>query len=283
MLNADATWLITGCSRGFGRALAEEVRARGYRLVATSRNKADILDIAQGYEQTVLLADLDVTKPDEIGSVVDAAQKRFGAVDVLVNNAGYGYLGAIEEGEDEEMRRLFETCLFGPINLIKAVLPGMRKRCKGHIVNVSSIGGIVTFAGVGYYNIVKAGVEALSDVLAKEVGPLGIDVTVVAPGAFRTDFRGPESVRQSKTRIAEYEETAGKARDGTLKGHGKQLGDPLRGVRAIIEAVEAEKPPVHFLIGSDALDQLRTKLDAMRLESDAWEVTTRGTDIGASP
>jgi NAD(P)-dependent dehydrogenase (short-subunit alcohol dehydrogenase family) len=281
MLEKNAVWFITGCSKGFGRALAEEALNAGYRVVATARDAADVADLAQAHADAVLTAALDVTKPEQIRTAVAAAEKQFGAIDVLVNNAGYGYLGAIEEGDDAEVRQLFDTCLFGPVALTKAVLPAMRERRRGHIVNVSSIGGIVTFPGVGYYNMVKAGVEAMSDALAKEVAPLGIGVTVVAPGAFRTDFRGPDSVKQAPTRIADYDGTAGKARDGTAAGHGKQPGDPVRGVRAIIKAVEAEKPPVHLLIGSDALDQLRGKLDAMRRETDAWEQVTRSTDLTA--
>ena len=158
----------------------------------------------------------------------------------------------------------------------------MRARARGHVVNISSIGGIVSYPGVGYYNMVKAGVEVMSDALAQELSPLGIGVTVVAPGAFRTDFRGPESLKQSATVINAYADTAGKARAGTSAGHGKQVGDPVKGALAIIAAVEAEKPPVHLLIGSDALDQLRGKLDAMRAETDAWEETTRGTDLSTA-
>ena len=279
MITKDAVWLITGCSKGFGRALAEEALAAGYRVAVTARRNADIADLVADHADAALAIELDVTDRAQIKAAVAAAEKRFGSVDVLVNNAGYGYLAAIEEGEDSDVRALFETNLFAPMNLIKAVLPGMRSRGRGHIVNISSIGGLVTYPGVGYYNIVKAGVEALSDALAKEVGPLGIGVTVVAPGAFRTDFRGPESLQQSATRIDDYAETAGKARAGTQAGHGKQVGDPVLGARAIIRAVQSEKPPVHLLIGGDALDQLRSKLEDMRRETDAWEEVTRDTDF----
>jgi NAD(P)-dependent dehydrogenase (short-subunit alcohol dehydrogenase family) len=227
----------------------------------------------------VLLTPLDVTKQDQIDAAYKAAIARFGRVDVLVNNAGYGYLGAIEEGEDAEMRAVFETDLFAPVNLIKTVLPGMRERRQGHIVNVSSIGGHVTYPGVGYYHMVKFGLEAMSETLAKEVAGLGIGVTVVAPGAFRTDFRGPDSMKFSQIVIDDYKDTAGKSREGTAAGHRKQVGDPARGAEAIIKAVEAEHPPVHLLIGGDALDQLRKKLDEIRAETDAWEEVTRSTDF----
>ena len=265
MITNDAVWLITGCSKGLGRALAEQALATGYRVVATARRAADIADLAA--TGALLAVELDVTYPAEIKAAVTAAEDRFGGVDVLVNNAGYGSLAAIEEGDDADLRALFETNLFGPLNLVKAVLPGMRARRRGHIVNISSIGSLVTYPGVGYYHMVKFGLEAMSETLAKEAAPLGIGVTVVASGAFRTDFRDPASIKMSATRIDDYVDTAGKSREGTPAGHGKQAGDPVRGPRAIIAAVQAERPPVHLLIGGDALDQLRGKLDEMRRET----------------
>ena len=279
MITKDAIWLITGCSKGLGRALAREVLGAGYRAIVTARRVEDVADLAAEHGEKALAIPLDVTDREQVTAAVAAAERHFGAVDVLVNNAGYGYLAAIEEGDEAEVRALFEADLFGPVALIKAVLPGMRARHYGHIINVSSIGGLVTYPGVGYYHMVKFGVEALSDALAKEVGPLGIGVTVVAPGAFRTDFRGPASMVQSAKQIYDYAETAGKSRAGTQAGHGKQQGDPARGARAIIAAVEAERSPVHLLIGGDALDQVRAKLDDMRRETDAWEGVTRGTDF----
>ncbi|RVB79422.1 MULTISPECIES: oxidoreductase [unclassified Mesorhizobium] len=279
MIMKDAVWLITGCSKGLGRALAEQALTAGYRVVVTARSTADIADLVAAHGKAALAVELDVTAAHQIDEAIAAAEDRFGGIDVLVNNAGYGYLAAIEEGEDADIRTLFETDLFGPVNLVKAVLPGMRARRRGHIVSVSSIGGLVTYPGVGYYHMVKFGIEAMSDTLAKELAPLGIGVTAVAPGAFRTDFRGPASIKQSATRIDDYADTAGKSRDETLAGHRKQAGDPSRGARAIIAAVEAENPPVHLLIGGDALDQFRGRLDALRQETDIWETVTRSTDI----
>jgi len=271
MITKDAVWFITGCSKGLGRALAAQALAAGYRVVVTARRTADIADLVAAHGDAALGVELDVTDPAQIDRAVTAAEDRFGSIDLLVNNAGYGYLAAIEEGEDADIRALFETDLFGPLNLVKAVLPGMRARRRGHIVNIGSIGGFVTYPGVGYYHMVKFAVEAMSETLAKEAAPLGIGVTVVAPGTFRTDFRGPASIKQSATRIDDYADTAGKSREGTQAGHGKQVGDPVRGARAIIRAVEAESSPVHLLIGGDALDQLRGKLDGLRRETDAWE------------
>ncbi|WP_310235069.1 oxidoreductase [Rhizobium miluonense] len=279
MIDKNAIWLITGSSRGLGRAIAGKVLQAGYRAVLTARNPDQLRDLVEKHNDAVLVTPLDVTQQDQVDRAYAAAIDRFGRVDVLVNNAGYGYLAAIEEGEDAEMRALFETDLFAPVNLIKKVLPGMRERRQGHIVNVSSIGGLVTYPGVGYYHMVKFGLEAMSDTLAKEVAGLGIGVTVVAPGAFRTDFRGPESMKFSSIVIDDYKDTAGKSREGTAAGHRKQIGDPARGAEAIIKAVEAEHPLVHLLIGGDALDQLRKKLEDVRAETDAWEAVTRSTDF----
>lgn len=278
MVPENAVWLITGCSKGFGRSIAEEALSKGYRVVATARNPNELGDLVAKYGDSVLPLQLDVTKPDQIKAVIKAGTEKFERIDVLINNAGYGYVGAIEEGNEADVQVLFQTDLFSPIALIKQVLPGMRERGRGHIVNISSIGGLVSFPGLGYYNAVKAGVEAMSDALAQEVAPLGINVTVVAPGAFRTDFRG-NSLKVARSTISDYADTAGKARSGIPAGHGKQRGDPVKGAQAIITAVESEAPPVHLLIGSDAIDQLRGKLDAMRAETDAWEELTRGTDL----
>ncbi len=282
MIAKNSVWLITGCSKGLGRALAEQVLAAGYRVVVTARDKVDIEDIVEAHHATALALELDVTVQAQIAAAVAAAERVFGSIDVLVNNAGYGYLAAIEEGDVADVRGMFETDLFAPVNLIKAVLPGMRRRRHGHIVNISSLGGLVTYPGVGYYHMAKFGVEALTETLAQEVGPLGIGATVVAPGAFRTDFRGPESIKQSVGQIADYDDTAGKSRSGTQAGHGKQQGDPAKGALAIIKAVEAEKPPIHLLLGSDTLQPVRDRLDALRAEIDAWEETTLSTDFTAN-
>ena len=196
-----------------------------------------------------------------------------------MNSAGYGYFGAIEEGEDAGVRAVFETNVFGPVNLIKAVLPGMRQRKHGYVINISSLGGIVTFPAVGYYHMTKFALEALSETLAKEVAPFGIGVTVVEPGAFLTDFRAPASVKQPTTRLPAYADTSGKARDNVFANHGKQQGDPMRGAKAILSAVEADQPPLHLVIGGDALDQLRQKLVDLQRDFDTWEELTRSTNL----
>jgi len=278
MIKTDAVWLITGCSKGLGRALAQQALKAGYRVVATARQLNDLSDLAKVHNENLLSLALDVTRKDQIAATVSAAEAHFGRVDVLVNNAGYGYFSAIEEGEDAEVRAMFETNMFAPVNVIKAVLPGMRKQRGGHIVNISSVGGYVTFPAVGYYHMAKFALEGMSDTLAKELAPFGIGVTVIAPGAFRTDFRGPSS-QQSSIRIEDYAETAGQARDKVLAGHGMQQGDPVKGADAIIAVVEAEYPPLHFLIGGDGLDQVRAKLASLHKELDRWESLTRSTDF----
>ena len=276
MINDNSVWLITGSSSGLGRALAEKVLEHGYRAVVTARRPASVRDLVEHYGDRAMAVGLDVTQSAQISAAVKAAHERFGRIDVLVNNAGYGYIGAIEEGEDAEIRAQFDTNVHGVIALMQAVLPGMRHRGKGHIVNVSSIGGLTTFPNVGYYHASKYALEGLSETLAKEMAPFGIGVTVVEPGAFRTDFRG-RSMRQSRIRIPEFAGTLGKQRDTLLDSHGKQHNDPAKGALAIIEALKAERPPLHLLLGADALDLAHKQLAALRKDFDAWETLSRST------
>jgi NAD(P)-dependent dehydrogenase (short-subunit alcohol dehydrogenase family) len=276
MIDDNSVWMITGSSSGLGRELAEKVLEHGYRAVVTARKPDAVGDLVARYSDRAIAVGLDVTQAGDIRSALKAAYERFGQVDVLVNNAGYGYIGAIEEGEDAEIRAQFDTNVHGVIALMQAVLPGMRHRAKGHIVNVSSIGGLTTFPNVGYYHASKYALEGLSETLAKEMAPFGIGVTVVEPGAFRTDFRG-RSMRQSSIRLPEFAETLGKQRDALLDSHGKQQNDPAKGALAIIEALKAKQPPLHLLLGADALDLARKQLAAMAKDFDAWETLTRST------
>lgn len=272
-------WLITGCSTGFGRELVRAVVTHGHRVVATARNPASLDEFAA--DPAILTAALDVTRPPDIADAVRAAESRFGRIDVLVNNAGYGYLSAVEEGEDDEVRAMFEANFFGLVNVTKAVLPGMRARRSGHIVNISSMGGLIGFAGIGYYNATKFAVEGLSEALAKECAPLGIRVTVVEPGPFRTDWGG-RSLKVPKTAIPDYAETAG-ARRTTIQGYsGQQPGDPVRAVAAIIAAVEAPAPPLHLLLGRVAYDGVAAKLKVFAAEMEAWREVSLGADFPAA-
>ena len=247
-------------------------------MVVTARDPGKLADIASAHPDHALTTKLDVTDQNDISRTVREAESRFGRIDVLVNNAGYGYLAAIEEGEDAPVRELFETNVFGLIEMTKAVLPGMRKRRSGHIVNISSIGGLVSFAASGYYHATKYAVEGLSGSLAIEAEPLGIKVIVVEPGPFRTDWAG-RSIKQSETRIADYDPTAGERRKQTEARSGNQAGDPVRGAQAIIAAVLAEKPPRHLLLGKAALDLARKRLESLRADFDTWEAATLGADF----
>lgn len=278
MSSAERVWLITGCSTGFGRELVRQILDRGQRVVATARTPS-ALDEFASHPQAVI-AKLDVTVPEQVNAVVRNTQGRFGRIDVLVNNAGYGYLAAIEEGEEDEVYAMFGTNVFGLIHMTKAVLPVMRGQGSGHIVNISSMGGLIGIAGVGYYSATKFAVEGLSEALAKEVAPLGIRVTIVEPGPFRTDWAG-RSLKTPKTPIAAYAETAG-ARRSAIRGYsGNQPGDPVRGAAAMIDAVEAANPPLHLLLGKPAYDMVNEKLRTFAAELAAWRDVTLGADFPA--
>ena len=270
-------WFITGCSTGFGRELARYTLGRGYRVVVTARKPAEVADIAVGNEARALVLQLDVTKPEEIAASVAAAEARFGRIDVLVNNAGVGYFAAVEESEDSEVRRMFEINFWGLANMTRAVLPGMRARHTGHIVNISSMGGVRGAPAVGYYNATKFGLEGLSEALAQETAPLGIKVLIVEPSGFRTDWAG-RSANQTQHPIADYDSTAG-ARQRQIRGYsGKQPGDPVRAAAAIVKAVEAPDAPLRLMLGKAALAAGRGKVEAMSRDFEAWAAVSEGAD-----
>jgi NAD(P)-dependent dehydrogenase (short-subunit alcohol dehydrogenase family) len=273
-----STWLITGCSTGLGRALAEAVIGTGHNAIVTARSVSSVADLAETTPERVLAVALDVTRPDQVVSAVQQAEERFAGVDVLVNNAGYGYRGAVEEGDDADVRTLFETHFFGTVAMIKAVLPGMRARRRGAIVNISSIGVQLTPVGSGYYSAAKAAIEGLGGALRGELGPLGISVTVVEPGAFRTDFAG-RSLAQSATVIDDYAATAGQRRKERDTMHGNQPGDPAKAGAAIVAAVESPEPPAFLLLGADALAAYRYVADGRAKDIANWEQLTTSTDF----
>ncbi|MGR9375277.1 oxidoreductase [Rhizobium leguminosarum] len=278
MSSPAPTWFITGASSGLGRALAEAVLARGWRAVMTARRPETLADLTAEHGDRALALALDVTDSNSIAGAVHDAETHFGAIDVLVNNAGYGYLSAIEEGDDAEIRAQFETNVFGLIAVTKQVLPGMRSRRQGHIFNVSSLGGLVAFAATGYYHATKFAVEGLSESLSHEVKSLGIDVTILEPGAFRTDWAG-RSMVESSTIVDDYAETSGKRRQATRSVSGNQPGDPVRAATAIISAFEADEPPLRLLLGAPALKIARERLDALRANFEAWAETTLSADF----
>lgn len=270
-------WLITGCSRGLGEALAAHALERGDRVAVTARDREAVLPLTEGHGERALPLALDVTDPLSVRTAVAEAEKVFGRIDVLVNNAGYGYLAALEEGEDPAVRDLFDTNVHGVTTVLKAVLPGMRARRSGRIINVSSFGGLAAFPATGYYHATKFALEGLSESLAAELAPLGIHVTIVEPGGMRTDWAGA-SMKQSPVRIAEYDDTAGRRRQSTLAVSGNQPGDPARAAAAMATIVDAAEPPLRLLLGSDALAGFRARLDRLRDEVDANEALTVSAD-----
>ena len=280
-LQKSDVWFITGCSTGFGRELAKFVLDRGYRAVITARDTSTIQDLKAGHEGRVLALKLDVTVRTEVEDAVRRGESAFGSIDVLVNNAGYGYVGAVEESDEAEVRELVETNFFGLARMIHVVLPGMRERRHGNIVNISSIGGLVGFPGVGYYNATKFAVEGLSESLAKEVAPLGIKVLIVEPGPFRTDWAG-RSLKKASKHMPEYNETAGVFRERITGRAGKQIGDPVRAAMAIVKALESEHTPLHLTLGQIALETARTKIQNLSAELDAWEDTSLSADFPES-
>lgn len=272
------TWLITGCSSGLGRHLAHAVLKAGFNAVVTARNAATVQDIVAAYPATASVAALDVTDRAQVDAAVELARARFGGVDVLVNNAGHGYRAAVEEADEQEVAALFASNFFGAVSTIKAVLPGMRARHTGTIVNVSSIAGRMAMPGSAYYSATKFALEGLSDALRREAEPLGIKVMVVDPGAFRTDFAG-RSLQQAKANIADYAATAGPRRKENDHTHGTQPGDPARAALAIIEAVTGDRLPFRLLLGSDAIQIVTGELQAQLRELEDWKRLSASTDF----
>jgi NAD(P)-dependent dehydrogenase (short-subunit alcohol dehydrogenase family) len=273
------TWLITGCSSGLGEILADAVLARGDKLLATARNPDSLKHLVEKYPDTVRTAALDVTKEGAAAEAVELAEKTFGSLDVLVNNAGFGFIGAIEEATPAEYRPMYETNVFGLIETTRAALPALRRAgAGGRIVNLSSGAGIVGLPGNGYYCGTKFAVEGLSEALAKEVAPLGIAVIIVEPGPFRTEFLG-RSIASAELELPAYAETVGKARAYRNSYNGKQAGDPEKAVAVILRAVDAAEPPLHLPLGPRAYQLARDKLAAFKKDMDTWEVYAIATDF----
>jgi NAD(P)-dependent dehydrogenase (short-subunit alcohol dehydrogenase family) len=268
MSSSTPIWFITGCSTGFGRELAKLVLEQGKRAVITARRLGDVVDIVEGYHDTALALELDVTNGAQIAAAVAAASDRFGGIDILVNNAGYGYQSTIEEGEDRAIRAQFDVNVFGLFALTRAVLPIMRSALRGHIINITSVAGLVGFPASGYYAASKHAVEGWSDSLAAEVQPLGIHVTCVEPGPFRTDWAG-RSLQQTPSRIEDYAETAGKRLASTREISGSQAGDPVRAGQAITAITEEKEPPRHLVLGKWGYDAVTDRLKHRTAEIEA--------------
>ena len=277
----NPVWFITGCSTGFGHQIARHVLELGYRVVITARDTEDIRGLAQYGDALVL--ELDVTNRSQAEAAVKTAEDHFGGIDVLVNNAGIGYFAAVEESDEAEVRKMFEVNVFGLCRMIHIVLPGMRKRRKGFIVNLSSIAGLRSFPALGYYNSTKFAVEGVSEALWQEVEPLGINVMLVEPSGFRTDWAG-RSANETEHPIDDYAETAHKNVAQLRADSGHQSGDPIRAAEAIVSAVESPNPPHRLLLGNDAYEGAIAKLDELRAEFKVWETVSRGADfLKASP
>lgn len=277
------TWFVTGCSTGFGRAIAQHLISLGHNVAVTARNPDQIADLVAGHPQTAMAIKLDVTDQRQIDAAVAMATQRFGAIDVLVNNAGVGYFGAFEDSDPQAVRAMFELNLWGVVNMTRAVLPTMRQRKSGTIVNISSIGGLRAMPALSFYAATKHAVEAISESLSAEVAPLGIKVLIVEPSAFRTDWAG-RSAAESNSPIADYDQTAGAVQRTIRSWSGNQAGDPARAAQAIVRAVEADNAPLRLLLGRGALAGARAKLEALKSDFDAWADVTEGADFpGTDP
>lgn len=277
-MSEKKVWFITGCSTGFGREMAKYLLENGHSVAVTARNVEKVRDLVEINKDNAIALALDVTDKTQIAEAVAKAEDFFGQIDVLVNNAGFGYFGAIEESDEREVRAMFEANFWGLAEMTRAVLPKMREEKSGVIVNISSIGGLVGFPGVGYYNATKFAVVGFSEALQKEVEPLGIKVITVEPSGFRTDWAG-RSANEATNTIADYAETAG-ANQAAIRGYsGNQPGDPVRAAKAIVQAVEAENPPLNLLLGRAALKNARLKLESLQKDFDTWADVTEGADF----
>ncbi|MCJ7926597.1 MAG: oxidoreductase [Pantoea vagans] len=275
--HSSPVWLISGCSTGFGRELAQQTIARGFKVVVTARDTSSIADLVEGHDNALAVA-LDVTRQASIDQAVSAALDTFGTIDVLVNNAGYGYQSSVEEGVESEIRAQFDANVFGLFALTRAVLPAMRKARSGHVINITSVAGLIGFASSGYYSASKHAVEGWSDSLALEAGPLGIHLTCVEPGPFRTDWAG-RSLHQTPSKLPEYAETAAARMKATSEYSGTQKGDPARAATAMIAITEHDNPPRHLVMGAWGHDAVTSKLKERLAEIEAWKQTSVETDF----
>jgi NAD(P)-dependent dehydrogenase (short-subunit alcohol dehydrogenase family) len=271
-------WLITGCSTGIGREIARAALEAGHSVAVTARNVDAVADFVDQFGDRALALPLDVTNRDQITAVVSEVEKAFGGIDVLVNNAGYGYMAAVEEGEDAEVRKLFDTNYFGVVDTLKTVLPGMRARRSGHVINISSMTGLVANPPNAYYSSTKFALEALTEALAKEVGPLGIKVTAIEPGAFRTDWAA-RSMQESSTPIGDYDDNVG-ARKTLIKQFADHLpGDPRKVAEAVLMVAGLDEPPLRLLLGRDVLAAVREKIADLTASINHWESVTKNVNF----
>lgn len=277
MTNQKA-WFITGAARGIGFEILKAVLETGDSVVATVRSSAESLADKLGNPENLQVVLLDINDEQQAIAAANQTVQKFGKIDVLVNNAGFGLLSAVEEATAEEVRKNFETNVFGLLNVTRAVLPHMRQRRSGHIINISSVGGLSGYIGWGVYGATKFAVEGLTESLALELAPLGIHATVVAPGFFRTEFLDAASLTRSGNIIPDYAETVGEMRKFATQANKKQPGDPVKLAKAIVQVANAEKPPVHLPLGKDSLQRYREKTANFEKDIQAWHDVITGTD-----
>ncbi|MFE1897554.1 oxidoreductase [Streptomyces yangpuensis] len=274
-----SVWFVTGASRGLGAEITREALERGYGVIATARDASAVLEAYPEKPDGLLAVDADVTDAEQLAAAVAAGLARFGRIDTVVNNAGYGLVGAIEEVSDRAARDLFDVNVFGVLNTLRATLPTLRAQRSGHVLNISSVGGFATAPAVGLYGASKFALEGISEALHGELAPLGIRVTIVEPGGFRTGFLGSSSIRVEPAAIADYAAGAGPVREAMSTFDGLQPGDPAKAARAIVDVTEAEQPPLRLQLGADAVERIETKLDLVRRELDRWRHVALSTAI----
>ena len=272
-----SVWLITGCSTGIGREIAAVALEQGHQVAVTARDESRVGDFVERFGARALPLKLDVTDKAQCADAVAHTERVFGRVDVLVNNAGYGYLAAIEEGDEREVRAMFETNFFGALSMIKAALPAMRARRSGYIVNISSMAGLVANPGTGYYSASKFALEGLTEALSRELTPFGVRVSLIEPGPFRTDWAG-RSMKQVSKPIDAYADSVGQRRAFIVSMHDRMPGDPRRAAEAIVSLEKLASPPLRLLLGKPVLDMMRGKLREMEQILSEWESVTLGAD-----
>ncbi|WP_037679962.1 oxidoreductase [Streptomyces griseus] len=272
-------WFVTGASRGLGAEITREALNRGHRVIATARDRSAVQRAYPENPDGLLAVSADVTEPEQLTAAVEAGLAEFGRIDVVVNNAGYGLVGAIEEISDKEARALFDVNVFGALNTLRATLPTLRARRSGHIVNISSVGGFSTAPAVGLYGASKFALEGISEALHGELAPLGVRVTIVEPGGFRTDFLSGSSIQIEPASIADYAAGAGPVREALAQNDGRQPGDPVKAAKAIVDVTEAAEPPLRLQLGADAVERVEAKLDLVRGELDRWRHVALSTAI----
>ncbi|WP_259656565.1 oxidoreductase [Streptomyces sp. gCLA4] len=272
-------WFVTGASRGLGAEITREALERGHGVIATARDASAVLKAHPQKPDGLLAVDADVTDEGQLAAAVEAGLARFGRIDTVVNNAGYGLVGAVEEVSDRAARDLFDVNVFGVLNTLRATLPTLRAQRSGHVLNISSVGGFATAPAVGLYGASKFALEGISEALHGELAPLGIRVTVIEPGGFRTDFLGSSSLRVEPAGIADYAAGAGPVREAMSTFDGLQPGDPAKAARAIVDVTETDQPPLRLQLGADAVERVEAKLDLVRRELDQWRHVALSTAI----